>query len=229
MSGNICIIPARGGSKRIPRKNIKLFYGKPIIAYSIEVALETRLFDEVMVSTDDLDIAEIAKSYGANVPFLRSKETSDDYATTMDVIEEVIEMYGDINKEFTSVCCLYPTAVLANSKDIREGYELLKEADMVLPVTEFSFPPLRSFMVNDAGLAEFRFPEYRNTRSQDLEVWYHDAGQWYWYDRKVLGKNIVSSKKKVLKLSNFKVQDIDNLVDWKLAELKYKLRLNEKY
>jgi pseudaminic acid cytidylyltransferase len=221
MSGNICIIPARGGSKRIPKKNIKDFLGKPIIAYSIEMALETELFDVVMVSTDDLEIADIAKSYEAKVPFMRSKETSDDYATTAAVIKEVVDMYRNMGKEFDSVCCLYPTAVLANSADILEGYGLLKEVDMVLPVTEFSFSPLRSFRVNEKGLAEYRYPEYKNTRSQDLETWYHDAGQWYWYQIECFEKELEIYERKVIKLPNTRVQDIDNKEDWKIAEIKY--------
>jgi pseudaminic acid cytidylyltransferase len=224
MSGNICIIPARGGSKRIPKKNINEFLGKPIIAYSIDMALETELFDEVMVSTDDLEIAEIAEAYGAEIPFLRSKETSDDYATTTAVIKEVVEMYRNIGKEFDSVCCIYPTAVLANSAEIRQGYELLKDADMVLPVTEFSFPPMRSFRVNEKGLAEYRYSEHANTRSQDLEPWYHDAGQWYWYQIDTLEKELEFYERKVLKLSNINVQDIDNMEDWKIAEIKYSFK-----
>ena len=221
MSRNICIIPARGGSKRIPRKNIKDFLGKPIIAYSIEMALETELFEEVMVSTDDSEIAEIAESYGAKIPFLRSNETSNDYATTASVIREVVKMYKNIGREFDSVCCLYPTAVLANSADICEGYELLNEVDIVLPVTEFSFPPLRSFHVNEKGLAEYRYPEHVNTRSQDLEPWYHDAGQWYWYQIKCFEKELEIYERKVIKLSNTRVQDIDNMDDWRQAELKF--------
>jgi N-acylneuraminate cytidylyltransferase len=221
MSRNICIIPARGGSKRIPRKNIKDFLGKPIIAYAIEMALKTNLFEEVMVSTDDSEIAEIAKSCGAKVPFLRSIETSDDFATTAAVIKEVIGTYRNMGKEFNSVCCLYPTAVLANSADISEGYELLGEADIVLPVTEFSFPPLRSFHLNERGLAEYRYPEHSNTRSQDLEPWYHDAGQWYWYQIKFFEKELEIYKCKVIKLPNTRVQDIDNMEDWALAKIKY--------
>jgi len=224
MSRNICIIPARGGSKRIPRKNIKDFLGKPIIAYSIEMALETELFEEVMVSTDDSEIAEIAESYGAKIPFLRSNETSNDYATTASVIREVVKMYKNIGREFDSVCCLYPTAVLANSADICEGYELLNEVDIVLPVTEFSFPPLRSFHVNEKGLAEYRYPEHVNTRSQDLEPWYHDAGQWYWYHIKFFEKELEIYERKVIKLPNTRVQDIDNMEDWELAKIKFTLK-----
>lgn len=224
MKGRLCIIPARGGSKRIPKKNIKEFMGKPIIAYSIETALETGLFEEVMVSTDSLEIANIAKSYGAKVPFMRSEEMSNDHATTMAVLKEVVGTYKKSGKSFDAVCCLYPTAVLATSLDIRKGYELLKEGGIVLPVTEFSFPPLRSFKVSEIGFAEYKFPEYKNSRSQDLEPWYHDAGQWYWYRTiAVLGEQN-SYKTKVVKLSNLQVQDIDNIADWKLAEMKYSLK-----
>ena len=222
MSGNICIIPARGGSKRIPKKNIKDFLGKPIIAYSIEMALETGLFEEVMVSTDDLEIADIAMSYGAKVPFMRSKETSDDYATTIAVIKEVLQMYKINGKEFDTVCCLYSTAALANSIDISEGYELLKVADVVFPVTEYSFPPMRSLRVNETGFAEFRYPEHMSTRSQDLEPWFHDAGQWYWYDTTKLNNSEQNLISRIIKLSNLMVQDIDTINDWKLAEIKYK-------
>ena len=222
MSRNLCVIPARGGSKRIPRKNIKDFLGKPIIAYAIEMALETELFEEVMVSTDDSEIAEIAKSYGAKVPFLRSKKTSDDYATTVEVIKEVLQMYKTIGKEFDTVCCLYSTAALANSADIRKGYELLKEADIVFPVTEFSFPPMRSLRINERGFAEFRYPKHMSTRSQDLEPWFHDAGQWYWYYTAKLNNSEQNLISRTIKLTNLMVQDIDTINDWKIAEIKYK-------
>ena len=223
---NVCIIPARGGSKRIPRKNIKLFLGKPIISYSIEMALSTGLFDEVMVSTDDKEIASIAIEYGARVPFFRSEDTSNDYSTTMDVLEEVISQYRSLGQEYDVVCCLYPTAVLSKMEDIQKGYQLLKEADMVLPVTEFSFPPLRSFKVSNQGFAEYCYPEHINTRSQDLETWFHDAGQWYWFQTETLFMSSSKIRKRVLKLSNMQVQDIDNKDDWDLAELKFKILQN---
>jgi len=224
--GNICIIPARGGSKRIPRKNIKDFLGKPIISYSIEMALATKLFDEVMVSTDDMEIASIAIKYGAKVPFYRSKDTSNDYATTFDVLKEVISHYRSLGQDYDAVCCLYPTAVLAKVEDIQKGYQLLSDADMILPVAEFSFPPLRSFKVSDLGFAEYYFPEHINSRSQDLENWYHDAGQWYWYKSEVVFMAVKNHTLKVLKLSNLLVQDIDSVIDWQIAEIKYKLANN---
>ncbi len=223
---NVCIIPARGGSKRIPRKNINFFLGKPIISYSIEMALSTGLFDEVMVSTEDKEIASIAIEYGARVPFFRSEDTSNDYSTTMDVLKEVISQYRSLGQEYDVVCCLYPTAVLSKMEDIQIGYQLLNEADMVLPVTEFSFPPLRSFKVSNQGFAEYCYPEHVNTRSQDLEAWYHDAGQWYWFQTETLFMASSKIRRRVLKLSNMQVQDIDNKDDWDLAELKFKILQN---
>jgi pseudaminic acid cytidylyltransferase len=218
---NLCIIPARGGSKRIPRKNIKDFLGKPIIAYSIELALKSGLFEEVMVSTDDEEIAAIASKYGANIPFLRSANTSNDYATTSDVLNEVISEYYKKGKEYKNLCCIYPTAVLAIVEDLKCGYEMLENADMVMPVTEFSFPPSRSLCLNDQGSASYRFPKHANTRSQDLEPWFHDAGQWYWYRIDAVKLPLEKINKKVVIKSNQTVQDIDNLDDWRLAEIKY--------
>lgn len=223
---NVCIIPARGGSKRIPRKNIKFFLGKPIVSYSIEMALSTGLFDEVMVSTDDKEIASIAIEYGARVPFFRSEDTSNDYSTTIDVLKEVISQYRSLGQEYDVVCCLYPTAVLSKMEDIQKGYQLLKESDMVLPVAEFSFPPLRSFKVSSQGFAEYCYPEHINARSQDLETWFHDAGQWYWFQTETLFMASSKIRRRVLKLSNMQVQDIDNKDDWDLAELKFKILQN---
>lgn len=209
------------------QEKISIFFlGKPIISYSIEMALSTGLFDEVMVSTDDKEIASIAIEYGARVPFFRSEDTSNDYSTTMDVLKEVISQYRSLGEEYDVVCCLYPTAVLSKMEDIQKGYQLLKEADMVLPVTEFSFPPLRSFKVSNQGFAEFCYPEHINTRSQDLEIWFHDAGQWYWFQMETLFMASSKIRRRVLKLSNMQVQDIDNKDDWDLAELKFKILQN---
>jgi N-acylneuraminate cytidylyltransferase len=221
---NLCVIPARGGSKRIPRKNIKEFLGKPIIAYSIELALKSGLFDEVMVSTDDEEIAAIASEYGANVPFLRSLGTSNDYATTQDVLNEVIAEYSRKGYQYKNLCCIYPTAVLANVEDLKSGYEMLVNADMVMPITEFSFPPSRSLSLNEQGSVSYRFPEHKYTRSQDLEPWFHDAGQWYWYRIDALKLPLEKININVVIKSNQTVQDIDNLEDWCLAELKYSIR-----
>jgi pseudaminic acid cytidylyltransferase len=221
---NLCIIPARGGSKRIPRKNIKPFKGKPIIAYSIITAIECKLFDEVMVSTDDLEIAEIAKSYGASIPFLRSEENSNDHATTADVLIEVLNDYQKQGKTFENVCCIYPTAPFVNRSRLKEGFDILiNGANSVIPILSFDYPILRSFKVNENNSLEYNWPEFINARSQDLPTAYHDAGQWYWVNcnrLKVTGTLIFDTTKGV-HLSPFEAHDIDTLHDWTLSELKY--------
>ncbi len=222
---NICIIPARGGSKRIPKKNIKLFLGKPIISYSIELALKSNLFDEIMVSTDDDEIAEIAIKNGAVVPFYRSSKNSNDFATTLDVIDEVVKEYASINKSFKNICCIYPTAPLIQIKDLVNGYEILsknREIDVVYPITTFSYPILRSVILDKLGNIKMRWPEFEKTRSQDLQVAYHDCGQWYWHSSESLTKRNFSIIKPVI-LDGLHVQDIDNEEDWNFAELKYKI------
>ena len=187
---NIAIITARGGSKRIPKKNIKDFYGKPIITYSIQAALDAKIFSEVMVSTDSEEIADISRSFGARVPFLRSHKNSDDFATTDDALIEVIERYEDNGNSFENLCCLYPTAPFLTAKKIVESYEMLisKNADSVLTMTEFSFPIQRALRQTE-GRVTFREPLHRNTRSQDLERTYHDAGQLYWKNIDAFKKN----------------------------------------
>lgn len=224
---NVAIIPARGGSKRIPRKNIRDFLGKPIIAYSIETALESRLFEEVMVSTDNEEIAEVAKNYGAKVPFMRSKKNADDHATTVDVLVEVLYTFGEKNKRFENGCCIYPTAPLLKAKYLEKGYKkLLDEAfSTVFPVVEFSYPIERSLKLCEKGKVEMKWPEHLDSRSQDLPKAYHDAGQFYWFkveellkEKKLFGKNSGA-----IVLPNTSVQDIDTEEDWKLAELKAKL------
>ncbi len=222
----LCIIPARGGSKRIPRKNIRNFLGKPIIAYSIEAAINSQLFDEVMVSTDDNEIAKVAEDYGAIVPFLRSKETSNDYATTFDVIKEVINEYKTVGKDFDYVCCIYACAPFVTSDKLENSFELLidKEYDSVFPVMPFGFPIQRA-LKQVSNTVHFFYPEFALTRSQDLEKSYHDAGQFYWMNMKTcLEKNrILTENTGCITLSEMEGQDIDNEVDWKLAELKYEL------
>ena len=178
---SIAIITARGGSKRIPKKNIRPFCGKPIIAYSIEAALECGRFDEVMVSTDSEEIAAIAREYGASVPFLRSGETAGDFATTADVIREVLQRYEEEGKHFDSFMCIYPTAPFITADVLGEAwgsFDGRETPDAVVPVVRFSFPPQRGFVVKD-GLLAYKWPEYRSMRSQDLEPFYHDAGQFY--------------------------------------------------
>jgi N-acylneuraminate cytidylyltransferase len=223
----LCIIPARGGSKRIPNKNIKPFLGKPIIAYSIEIALKSGLFDTVMVSTDDLEIAQCAQKYGAEVPFLRSKENSTDYATTQSVLEEVLEEYSKRQVFWSSLFCIYPTAPLTQLKHIRKGYEILTQSDLdyVYPVVNFSYPIWRGLRRKKSGEVEFIWAENKNSRSQDLEEVYHDAGQWYWFNLFNFETSLCYQKNGTILLDNTVVQDIDNHSDWILAEIKYK-RLN---
>ncbi len=223
---NVAIIPARGGSKRIPRKNIKHFSGKPIIAYSIEAALLSGLFDEVMVSTDDLEIKQIAEDYGAKVPFLRSQASSNDFATTFEVLEEVLTTYDKIGKTFENMCCIYPCAPFVTAEILKEGYSVLLENhfDSVIPMVAFSFPIQRAFKAEDKKVS-FVHPEFALTRSQDLEKRYHDAGQFYWSRVEALlqTKSLLNSNTGYIELSDLQVQDIDNETDWKLAELKFQL------
>ncbi len=227
----LCIIPARGGSKRIPRKNIKNFLGKPIIAYSIEAALQSNLFDEVMVSTDDNEIAEIAKKYGAKVPFLRSEENANDYATTVDVINEVLQQYKEIGKSFQTACCIYPTAPFVSSNKLKEAFDLMmsNNFDSVFPVMEFSFPIQRALKKDVNNKMTLFQPEHLNSRSQDLEKAYHDSGQFYWFfTNAILEKGkLWTDNTGVIVIKESEGQDIDTLEDWKLAEIKYKL-LHEK-
>lgn len=220
---NIAIITARGGSKRIPKKNIKEFCGKPIIAYSIEAALNSGMYDEVMVSTDSEEIAEIAKKYGAQVPFLRSEKTSNDFATTRDVLDEVIEEYKKRGKSFDFMTCIYPTAPFVTAQKLKDAVTKLSEsdADWAMPVTAYSFPPQRAMVIRDGGL-EYQYPEYKNTRSQDLEPIYHDCGQFYVYKIDVyMGDEQGSGKILPLITPEEETQDIDNISDWVIAEIKY--------
>ena len=176
----IAIITARGGSKRIPRKNIREFCGKPILAYSIEAAVKSGIFDTVMVSTDDEEIAAVAKRYGAEVPFYRSAETANDFATTNDVLLEVLAEYERRGEKFDLGVCIYPTAPFVNEKKLHDGLEIFGKsgADALVSVVKFSFPPQRGFVV-DNGLIKYQYPQYERTRSQDLEPIYHDCGQLY--------------------------------------------------
>jgi len=222
---NLCIIPARGGSKRIPRKNIKDFLGKPIIAYSIEAALQSNLFEEVMVSTDDFEIAEIAKCYGAKVPFMRSESNSNDFATTSDVIMEVLGGYKKQGREFENVCCCYATAPLVTQNRITEGFQKLVEEEVssVFPIVAFDYPIWRSLKRDHRGKLHMNWPDHLNARSQDLPKAYHDAGQWYWVKVEAfhMGQKLFTENSIGVELSSLEVQDIDNETDWKIAELKY--------
>ena len=223
----IAIIPARSGSKRIPGKNIRPFLGKPIIAYSIETAIKSELFDEIMVSTDSLEIADIAVRYGAKVPFYRSKKTSDDHAVIVDVITEVLDNYQKEGRSFDCFCCIFPTAPLISVSHIKKGYELLLNGnyDSVFPVVSFSFPIQRALKIEDGKLLMFN-PEHRNTRSQDLVPAFHDTGQFYWMQvpEFLNQKTIYSKNSGAIILNELEVQDIDNETDWQMAELKFNLK-----
>jgi len=226
MKKKICIIPARGGSKRILNKNIKDFCGKPIIAYSIEAAIKSNLFDEVMVSTDSVEIAKVAKEYGAEVPFFRSDKNSNDFATTFDVIEEVLAYYNKEGKDFAYACCIYACAPFVTKQRLEEAFDLLikDDFDTVFPIMEYGHPIQRALKVTAKKVSMFD-DKFITTRTQDLEKSYFDAGQFYWMQtKKVLqSKKIFSNNSGCLVLSEMEGQDIDNLVDWKLAELKYKI------
>jgi len=220
---NLAIIPARGGSKRIPRKNVKPFLGKPMLAYSIEAALETGLFDEVMVSTDDEEIAEVARQCGAKVPFLRTPATANDYATLADVMKEVLTEYKNRGQEFDNSCLILATCPMLQSQDISSAYNRLTSSDftMVYPVVLFSYPIWRCLDLAEDGSMRRHWPEFENSRSQDLPKQYHDTGTFYWYkNAEWLAGNV---KIGGIEVDETTIQDIDTETDWKLAEMKYKL------
>jgi N-acylneuraminate cytidylyltransferase len=220
---NLCVIPARGGSKRIPGKNIRSFCGKPIIAWSIEAALASGCFDRVIVSTDDEEIAAVARQWGADVPFMRSAKLADDYAGTPPVIAHATEWALGEYPALEAVCCLYPTAPLVEAADIRRGRDVLEQGvwDYCFTATEFAAPICRGFTEKESGGVEMVFPEHYTARSQDLPVVLHDAGQFYWgrpqawrKDRPLFGPNSCP-----LHLPRWRVNDIDTEDDWHRAEL----------
>lgn len=222
----IAIITARGGSKRIPGKNKKDFLGRPIICYSIDAALSSGMFEEVMVSTDDDEIASIAKEAGAQVPFMRSEATSNDFASTDDVLMEVLEEYERRGKVFEYMACIYPTAPFVTAEKLKNAMLLLEErqASGVMPVVAFSFPPQRGMTVKD-GRLKYCDSESALKRSQDLETIYHDCGQFYCYNTKKYRacRGDLPEGYVPIIMSETEVQDIDNLSDWRLAEIKYKM------
>ena len=223
---SIAIIPARGGSKRIPKKNIKDFFGKPLIAYSIEVALKSKLFDKVIVTTDDENIASIAKQYGAKVPFIRPAELSDDFSGTDAVIKHAIDYLKDQGEEFDFVCTIYATAPLLQEKYLVEGFEKLKNSDAIntFSSTSMPFPIQRTFKINDNDRCEMFTPEHYMTRSQDLDEAYQDAGQFYWTKTDKSSDKIMFGNDSIpIILPRHLVQDIDTLEDWKRAELMYEV------
>jgi len=224
---NLCVIPARGGSKRIPRKNIKNFQGKPIIAYSIAAAKESGVFERVIVSTDDEEIKVVSESFGAEVPFLRPHDISDDYTVTTEVLAHAIKW--SINSGFSpdNVCCLYATAPFVTSKDIRIGYKKLIESDAeyAFSVTKYNFPIQRALRLTNHGRLEMFDPDNYSLRSQDLEQAWHDAGQFYWGKSSAWldGKKIFSEDSCPVTLPSYRVQDIDTLDDWLRAEAMFAL------
>lgn len=223
----LAIIPARGGSKRIPRKNIKDFLGKPIIAYSIQVALDSKLFDEVMVSTDDPEIAEIAKKYGASVPFFRSIENSNDFAGTAEVLTEVLLTYQKAKIDFDIACCIYPASPLITMKSIQAAFSLISsnKFDNAFPVCSFSNSIWRALSVSKESKVGMIWPENELKRSQDLQPTFHDAGQFYWFKTKKFldTQHILTGNTGAVILDELQVQDIDTLSDWKLAEMKFRI------
>lgn len=229
MMKKIAIITARGGSKRIPKKNIKEFCGKPIIAYSIEAARNSGIFDEVMVSTDCEEIAAVARQYGANVPFFRSEATSNDFATTRDVLLEVLAEYEKRGQKFDIMTCIYPTAPFVTAQKLKDAVQMLEnsDADSLMPVVAYSFPPQRAMVIRD-GCLSYQYPEHRNTRSQDLEPIYHDCGQFYVYRADVFtGEKAGSGIQLPMPMPEEQTQDIDNQSDWLIAELKYRAFIGE--
>lgn len=227
----LAIITARGGSKRIPKKNIKNFLGKPIIEYSIEAALNSGIFDEVMVSTDDEEIRKIALNAGGSVPFMRTGKNSDDYAMTHEVLLEVLDEYKKIGMEFDYIACIYPTAPFVTSKKLTECMDILvsRNADSVVPVVAFSYPPQRAFVMKENTI-QYKWPENMFRRSQDLDVMYHDSGQFYFLNTAqfLLEKKMIMENTVPFFLNESEVQDIDNMEDWKIAELKYTFLKNRK-
>jgi N-acylneuraminate cytidylyltransferase len=226
----VAIITARGGSKRIPRKNIKFFLGQPIIKYSIDAALQAGCFSEVMVSTDDIEIAKFAKSCGAKVPFIRSVKNADDHSTTADVLLEVLDLYKDAGKIFEYACCIYPTAPFVTKEKLKNAFQQLtkNKCKSVVPIVQFGFPILRSFKMEN-GLLNMNWPEHLNTRSQDLPPAYHDAGQFYFFrtDSFISEKKIFTDSTIGIEMPELEVQDIDNEEDWKVAEFKYTFLLEK--
>lgn len=226
MEKSIAIITARGGSKRIPGKNIKEFCGKPIISYSITAALESGIFDEIMVSTDSDEIASIATEYGAKVPFKRSDKTSNDTATTSEVLLEVLDEYETRGITFNYACCIYPTAPFVTKERLQQAMCIIqdKDIDTVIPVTAFSYPPQRGLVVRK-DLLQMQYPKYIDTRSQDLEKVYHDCGQFYLFKvnpfRKT--KKLMEGKIMPIIVPETEMQDIDTAEDWKLAEIKFRM------
>ena len=223
----VAIIPARGGSKRILKKNIKEFDGKPIIAYSILAALKSKLFEKVVVSTDSNEIAEISKQFGAEIPFIRNKELSDDFAIIHDVISDAIFNLEDNNFKFEYACCIYATAPFLNENDLKMGFEIVHQNKnkIAFAASKYSYPVQRSFFINDQNHVEMLFPDEYKSRSQDLKEIFHDAGQFSWAHTDIWKSSPVPFGKNhsPVIIPAWRVQDIDNIEDWDRAELISKL------
>ena len=223
----VCIIPARGGSKRIPRKNVRPFLGKPIIAYSIAAAQASGVFHTVIVSTDDEEIADVARTYGAEVPFIRPRKLSDDHTPTRPVIQHAVKWCAENGLDSDNVCWMHAAAPLIASTDVHDAYEMLRatDFDFVFTATQFEFPIQRALRLNSNGSIEMFYPEHRDTRSQDLPVAYHDAGQFYFGSaRSVMeGVPVFSRSATIFEIPSSRAQDIDTLDDWRRVELMYQL------
>lgn len=222
----IAIIPARGGSQRIPRKNLKLFNGEPMIVGSIRAALASGCFAQVMVSTDDAEIAEVALAHGAQVPFIRPAQLADAYTGTAAVIKHAVGALQDQGQSFDYACCIYATAPLLQARYLQQGLQLLQaapEKSYAFSVCDFGFPVQRALLINDKGALQAMHPEYRNTRSQDLPVAYQDAGQFYWGRSEAwLRDDVLFSPSSLpVILPRYLVQDIDTEQDWRRAEYMY--------
>jgi pseudaminic acid cytidylyltransferase len=228
---NLCVIPARGGSKRIHKKNIKNFCGKPIIAWSINQAIASKSFDKIIVSTDDVEIAELAKSYGAEVPFMRSKKLSGDYTGTVPVISHAIKWQTENYQKPFYVCCVYATAPFIRSKDLKNGLKILKNFgyDYTFSATNYNYPIQRSFRIKKNKKIEMFYPKHYNSRSQDLEEAFHDAGQFYWglADSWLKNKPIISKNAIPVVIPRDRVHDIDTFEDWQIAEKMFQI-INKK-
>mgnify|MGYP006173055591 FL=1 len=227
----IAVIPARGGSKRVPRKNIKEFFGKPMLAWSIEAAMSSNLFDQIIVSTDDQEIAKVAESLGANIPFIRPEKISDDFATTTDVIAHAVEWMIEENYSVEAVCCIYATAPFIRFSDLQESYKIFNSGnwEYVFTATDFAAPIFRSFKKNQENGLEMLYPQFFDTRSQDLPEALHDAGQFYWGKPSAWldGKRIFDQHSTPLIIPRYRVQDIDSDEDWIRAELMAKSMLKK--
>ncbi|MHA7879274.1 MAG: pseudaminic acid cytidylyltransferase [Saccharospirillum sp.] len=224
---NVCIIPARGGSKRIPRKNVRPFLGQPLIAYSIREALSSGLFSDVIVSTDDREIAEVARQWGASVPFMRPSELADDHANTFDLMAHAAQWVTEHKPQTEFLCCLYATAPFVQAQYLRQGLETLRsarDANYCYSITDYAFPIQRSVRLNSAGFVVPWMPEYMLKRSQDLEAFYHDAGQFYWGRLSAFanGSPFFAQASLGVILPRYRVVDIDTEDDWVMAEVQYR-------